>query len=203
MLLTASFTILTLTLCNAGALPQEPLVDRNSIWVDTVNRGELPILVHGAGTLLSPTQATLSIPEAQARNIEAGQAAAVDLKPGVVNAHVESVSGVNSSGMVGVVVNLDNAPTTLLTTGRLIDGTIWAGSLSNVVWVGRPVVSQPESEGVLFKLDPDGRFATRVHVMYGRSSINKIEVRCGLQPGDQVILTDLSTFQGKDRVRLN
>jgi HlyD family secretion protein len=40
-------------------------------------------------------------------------------------------------------------------------------------------------------------------VTLGRSSVNTIEIRDGLEPGDQVILSDMSAWDAFDRVRLN
>jgi HlyD family secretion protein len=40
-------------------------------------------------------------------------------------------------------------------------------------------------------------------VVLGRSSVDKIEIREGLQPGDQVILSDMSSYDQFDRVKLN
>ena len=37
----------------------------------------------------------------------------------------------------------------------------------------------------------------------GRASVNTIEVLEGLQPGDQVILSDMSQYDAFDRVQLN
>jgi HlyD family secretion protein len=39
-------------------------------------------------------------------------------------------------------------------------------------------------------------------VKLGRASVNTIEVLEGLQPGDQVILSDMSQFDAFDRVQL-
>jgi HlyD family secretion protein len=55
----------------------------------------------------------------------------------------------------------------------------------------------------IFKLDPDGRRAVRVTVKLGRSSVNTIEIREGLKPGDQVILSDMTAQDGFDSIRLN
>ena len=55
----------------------------------------------------------------------------------------------------------------------------------------------------LFKLVDAGEFAVRARVGLGRSSVNTIEVLEGLQPGDEVILSDMSAWDAFDRVRLN
>jgi HlyD family secretion protein len=39
-------------------------------------------------------------------------------------------------------------------------------------------------------------------VELGRSSVNEIEVRSGLQPGDQVILSDMSAQDSFERIRI-
>jgi HlyD family secretion protein len=41
-----------------------------------------------------------------------------------------------------------------------------------------------------------------VTVRLGRGSASTVEVLSGLNPGDVVILTDMSEFEGNDRVRL-
>ena len=54
----------------------------------------------------------------------------------------------------------------------------------------------------LFKLTPDGKEATRVPVRLGRTSVNSVEVLGGLQPGDKVIISDMSRWDGVERVRV-
>jgi len=55
----------------------------------------------------------------------------------------------------------------------------------------------------IFKLDEEGNGATRVQVKLGRSSVNSIEVLEGLKPGDRVVLSDRSTWDAFNRIRLN
>ena len=49
----------------------------------------------------------------------------------------------------------------------------------------------------------DGRYANKVKVTFGRSSVNTIEVKDGLKVGDKVILSDMSAYDSYDRIRLN
>jgi HlyD family secretion protein len=84
-----------------------------------------------------------------------------------------------------------------------VDGTIEIERLDDVIYVGRPAFGQEKSTVGLFKLANDGKEAVRVQVKLGRSSVNTIEIMEGLQPGDQVILSDMSAWDAFDRVRLN
>jgi HlyD family secretion protein len=86
--------------------------------------------------------------------------------------------------------------------GVEVDGTIEIGHLSDVVKVGRPVEGQTNSEGALFKLEPNGDHAVRVKVKFGRASVNTIQILSGVEPGDKVILSDTSAFKGYDRITL-
>ena len=83
-----------------------------------------------------------------------------------------------------------------------VDGTIELERLDNVIYVGRPAFGQERSTVGIFKLDGDG-YAARTQVQLGRSSVNTIEIIRGLNPGDQVILSDMSQWDSNDRVKLN
>jgi multidrug efflux pump subunit AcrA (membrane-fusion protein) len=54
----------------------------------------------------------------------------------------------------------------------------------------------------LFRLDADGKYATRVQVKLGRSSVTTIEVLQGLKAGDRVITSDMSQWENFERVKL-
>ena len=73
-----------------------------------------------------------------------------------------------------------------------VDGTIELERLDNVIYVGRPAFGQENSTVGLFKLHAERRGRSRTQVKLGRSSVNTIEIVEGLQPGDQVILSDMS-----------
>ena len=54
----------------------------------------------------------------------------------------------------------------------------------------------------LFRLIGDGSEAARVSVRLGRVSSHAIEVISGLDAGDRVVLSDLSEWDGHDRIRI-
>jgi len=84
-----------------------------------------------------------------------------------------------------------------------VDGTIQLMKLDDVVYVGRPVFGQQDSTVSLFKIEPDGKYANKVKVAFGRSSVNTIEIKGGLNVGDRVILSDMSAYDNYDRIKLN
>jgi multidrug efflux pump subunit AcrA (membrane-fusion protein) len=82
-----------------------------------------------------------------------------------------------------------------------VDGTIELERMADVLYVGRPAFGQEQSTVTLFKLERDGS-AARVPVKLGRTSVNAVEIVSGLSIGDQVVLSDMSTWDVFDRVRL-
>lgn len=148
-------------------------------------------------------KATLKIPETQVKDVAIGQAASIDTRNGIIPGHVSRIDPAAVNGTVDVDVSLDGPLPAGARPDLSVDGTITLEKLSDVVYVGRPVVGQPGAKITLFKLDADGKDAQRVPVSLGRSSVNNIEVVDGLKVGDQVILSDMSAQDAYNRIRLN
>jgi HlyD family secretion protein len=152
----------------------------------------------------SHLKAQVKIPETQARDVTVGQTANIDTRTsGIVIGHVSRIDPAVLQGTVLVDVALDGAS---LPHGARpdmsIEGVIELERLSDVTFVGRPAVGGDDSVVELFKLTPDGTEAERVKVKLGRGSINAVEVKEGLVPGDRVILSEMSAYEGHKVIRL-
>ena len=184
-------------------LGQEPVVSKASIWSDTVKRGEMLRQVRGLGEIKNSQAVTLRIAETQVKDVKAGQEVSIDT--GHEPMLAGKVTRVRSSAVNGVVtadVRLNAPLPQELKPGLNVDGAILIERLPNVTYVGRPVFGTANGEVSLFKIDSDGMHATKVKVRFGRISVNTIEVLEGLQPGDSVILSDMSANAGQSRIRL-
>jgi HlyD family secretion protein len=148
-------------------------------------------------------KAELRIAETQARDVMIGQPAQVDTRNGIVSGKVSRVDPAVQNGTVTVDIALEGPLPKGARPDLSVDGTIELDRLADVVFVGRPAFGQEQSTVGLFKLDPDGDEATRVTVKLGKSSVNTVQILDGLQPGDKVILSDMSAWDAVDRVRLN
>ena len=148
-------------------------------------------------------KAELNIPETQAKDVQIGQEVSIDTRNSLIPGKVSRIDPAVKDGTVTVDVRLEGELPKGARPDLSVDGTIVLEKLDGVVYVGRPVQGQPESQASIFKLDPDGKGATRVTVKLGRSSVNTIEIKEGLKPGDQVILSDTTAQDGFDSIRLN
>jgi HlyD family secretion protein len=148
-------------------------------------------------------KAEIKIPETQARDVQLGQTAAVDTRNGVAKGRVQRIDPAVQNGTVTVDVMLEGDLPKGSRPDLTVEGTIELERLENVLNVGRPVQGEAETTAQLFKLTDSGREAQRVNVKLGRTSVHTVEVREGLQEGDQVILSDMSQWVGHTRVRLD
>ncbi|MBE3074607.1 MAG: efflux RND transporter periplasmic adaptor subunit [Actinobacteria bacterium] len=162
----------------------------------------------GPGTNLArvadPTnlKAELRIAETQTKDIRIGQTAEIDTRNGVVKGRVARIDPASSGGTVGVDVILEGALPPGARPDLSVDGTVQLELLPGILKVGRPAFGQENSTVSLFRVNKNGE-ATRVNVKLGRSSVNEIEIVDGLQPGDQVILSDMSAQDSFDRIRIS
>jgi len=162
-----------------------------------------------AGTNLArvadPTRlkAEVKIAETQAKDIQINQVASIDTRNGVVTGRVMRVDPAVEQGTVRVDVALDGELPKGARPDLSVDGTIELERLDNVIYVGRPAFGQENNTVGIFKLVAGTSEAVRTPVKLGRSSVNTIEIINGLQPGDQVILSDTSAHDAHERIRLN
>jgi beta-lactamase regulating signal transducer with metallopeptidase domain len=189
----------------------EQTLDRAAIWTDTVKQGDMPLAVRGLGALTTKIAAELKIAESQIKDVRPGQAVSLVARwsalgtrgvSEVFTGRVWRISPGVTNGTFTIDVQVQGPLPQAAQPGVEVDGTIQIGTLSNVVYVGRPISGKADNEGTLFKLEPDGKQAVRVKVQFGKIAVNLIEIRSGLQPGDKVILSDTKTFDGFDRIDL-
>lgn len=175
----------------AGVLQEQPL--QVGQWVTP-------------GTLLAKVarpdrlKAEIRVPETLAKDVQIGQEAKIDTHNGVIAGKVARVDPAVQGGTVRVDVALSGALPQGARPDLSVDGTIELMRLPRVLYTGRPALGQAGATVGLFRLTGDT--AARVPVRLGRSSVRAIEIASGLRAGDQVILSDMSPWDGVDRIRL-
>lgn len=147
--------------------------------------------------------ARLQIAETQTKDIILGQKAAIDTSNGIVPGHVSRIDSSIVNGTRTVDCKLDGPLPPGSVPDLSVNGTIETAHLADVVYMERPVFGQPNSPATIFRLEPDGKYASRVPIKLGHASVNNIEILDGLKPGDQVIVSDTSSQDQNSRIRLN
>ena len=149
----------------------------------------------------SRLKAELKIAETRAKDITIGLPATIDTRNGVASGRVVRIDPSVQNGTVTVDVVMEGPLPKGSRPDLSVDGTVQLERRADVIKVGRPAFGQEQTAVSLFKLQANGE-ATRVQVKLGRTSVNEVEIVSGLNPGDQVVLSDMSAWDAFDRIRL-
>ena len=147
-------------------------------------------------------KAEIRITQTQAQEIVIGQEALIDTRTDTIQGQVTRIDPAVRNGTVTIDVALPDELPISARPDLSVDGNVIIEQLDDVFFMGRPTFGQQNSQISIFKLTPDHQYAERVTVRLGMSSVNHIEIVEGLQEGDVVILSDMSRFDGFDRVRI-
>ncbi len=150
--------------------------------------------------------AEVQIPESQARDLQIGQNAELDLRTGQaadrMQGRVDRIAPKVSQGMVKVDVTLTGPLSRGARPDLSVDGSIHITELAHCLQVQRPLASQAHTQGSVFRVDDDGH-AQRVPVQFGAASVQRIEIRSGLKPGERIVVSDTASWQAVDRIRIH
>ncbi|WAT14868.1 efflux RND transporter periplasmic adaptor subunit [Xanthomonas fragariae] len=134
--------------------------------------------------------AELKVPESQASELAAGQAAVVMTRSGKIDGTVRRVNPRVDKGAIVVEVDLPDTHSMPLRSDQSVDAVIELETLKDVLFVDRPRNALAGERAWVYRLVSDDR-AERVQVTFGKDSSGQIQVQ-GLQPGDRLILSDLA-----------
>jgi len=176
----------------------QPVVNLDTVWANTVKQGDMKLEVRGLGRLTSDHTAALKVAETQMQDVRQNEPTIIAFRnrKETVRGKVAVVHPEVANGTMTVDVAMDDALPPGINLQEPVDGIITVGGLTNVVYVGRPVFGRSNSRVMLFKLEPDGHSAKKVPVQFGATSVQLIEIKRGLQPGDKVIVSDMSQYDG-------
>jgi len=147
-------------------------------------------------------KAEIRITQTQAQDIVIGQTALIDTRTDTIEGRVTRIDPAVRGGTVTIDVTLpDNLPPSAR-PDLSVDGNVVIARLDDVTYVGRPTFGQANQRVSIFKLTPEGDYADRVNIQLGASSVNDMQVMEGLVEGDVVILSDMSRWDGFDRVKI-
>lgn len=149
----------------------------------------------------SKLMARIKIAETQAKDVVIGQTTVIDTRNGTIDGEVARIDPSVVAGTVTVDVHFTSALPKGARPDLSVDGVIELERLPDVKYVGRPVNGQEDTTVSLFKI-VDGGFALRVPVSFGRASVTSIEVLEGLEPGDEVVMSDMSSYEDHDELKL-
>jgi len=145
----------------------------------------------------------LQVPELQIRDVAVGQNVVIDTRNYKVAGIVSRVDPAVINGTVQVDVRFVGDLPNDARPDLTVDGEIIIADIQDTLYVNRPIFAQSHSTSAIYKVDENGDFAQRITVKFGKGSVNQIQVLDGLAIGDKIIISDPSTWETYQKVRIN
>ncbi|MDE0040215.1 MAG: HlyD family efflux transporter periplasmic adaptor subunit [Gammaproteobacteria bacterium] len=146
-------------------------------------------------------KAEIRVPQSQAVGIVLGQQATVDTRGVLLEGRVSRIDPAVRDGTITVDIALPERLPGGARPNMSVFGTVVLEQLDGVTYVDRPVHASANAAVGIYRLHDDG-LAERVNVVFGQISVNEVEIRAGLEPGDRVVLSDMSEWDDYPRVRI-
>lgn len=137
----------------------------------------------------------IKIIESQAKYLQAGQQIKLQAGKTEINGKVSRIDPSVTNGTVTLDVALESPLPKEIRPNLRITGTVNIDSLSNVLYVSKPVQSPTNGTLELYVVNDDS-VASMASVRFGRESSDEIEIISGLSAGDRVVLSDMSYLKG-------
>ncbi len=154
---------------------------------------------------LKSLKVTLQVPASQANEVASGQQVTLELSTSDtqdIAGHVTRVSPTVSNDNVDVDVMPDGTLPADVRPNLAVTGQIHIANIAKTVFIQRPAYANANSTMTLYRLSDNGDVATPVLVHFGAASDRDIQVLNGLSAGEQVIVSDTSSFAGAKRVNI-
>jgi HlyD family secretion protein len=146
--------------------------------------------------------AQLQVSQLHINLISVGQMVLIDTKNSLIKGNVSRIAPLVVDGEVMVEVALSQSKQGHARAELNVSGLITVSALSEAIYLKRPYLSQSHQSQWLYRLDERG-FANKVLVTFGLGSADKIQVQKGLNPGDKIVLSDTSSWQSHQTVKIN
>jgi multidrug resistance efflux pump len=147
-------------------------------------------------------KADVKVAETNARDVRRGQAVRFEMPSGNFRGRITRVDPSVVAGSVRLEVALEGDLPSGARADQAVSGYVEIEKLENVLYVARPAGAQDGSSVGVFRLDPERVHASRTTARLGRGSARDVEVVGGLAAGDEIVVSDTSSWETSDRIRL-
>ena len=134
--------------------------------------------------------------------VAAGGKAIVKIGSEKLEGTVSSVTPLSKNGVISFTVQLNEDNNRRLRSGLKTDVYVMNAVKEDVMRITNASYYVGRGEYDLFVCDSDKEIVKR-KVQLGDSNFEFVEVISGLQPGDQVVVSDMSQYKNKNKLKLN
>lgn len=133
--------------------------------------------------------------------VAAGGKAVVKIGSEKLEGQVSSVTPLSKNGVISFTVQLENDSNRRLRSGLKTDVYVMNAVKEDVLRIANSSYYVGRGDYQLFVLDGSDELVKR-KVRLGDSNFEYVEVVSGLQPGDRVVISDMSQYKNKNKLKL-
>lgn len=137
----------------------------------------------------------INIPQAQMQQVKLAQKVSIDTRNGFITGTVTRIEPVVTNGSLQVEVSLESELTSNARPELNVAAVIDIGRLENVLFMKKPINSQANGQGRLFRLTESGEQAVATTLQYGAETKDTIQIVSGATLNQRFILSDTSRWQ--------
>ena len=149
---------------------------------------------------LSAYEVELNVAESYANDIAIGMPVEIKVAGKTVMGTLSAISPEVESRQVKTRVRFDEDSVEGIRQNQQVSSRILLDNKLQVVKVRRGSFMQ---SGGFVAYKVDGDIATKIDISIGASSMREVEILSGLQPSDQIIISNYDEFNGIEQLRLN
>lgn len=150
---------------------------------------------------LSHFKITGEIPESNSGKLSVGSAVNVRINRNTISGHISNISPQSQNGMVEFTVLLDDDTDKLLRSGLRTELNVVYDVHDNVVRIPNGQYFQGPGTYAMFVKTGDNTLERR-SVTLGDSNFDFVEVRSGIQPGEEVVVSDMTDYKNSKSLKL-
>lgn len=141
------------------------------------------------------------IPEANSGKLSVGSVVNVRINRTTVKGRISNISPQSQNGMVDFTVILDDDSDRALRSGLRTDLNVVYDVREGVTRIPNGQYFQGAGTYVMFVVASEGRLERR-SVTLGDSNFDYVEVKSGLSPGEEVVVSDMAAYKNKRTIKI-
>ena len=150
---------------------------------------------------LSHFKISAEIPEGNAGKLSVGSAVKIRFNRQILEGHISSISPQSQNGLIDFNVLLKNDNDKRLRSGLRTELNVVYDVHDDIVRIPNGQYFQgPGNYSLFVKVSPDK--LERRSVTLGDSNFDYVEVKSGINPGEEVVITDMSDYKNKKSITL-
>lgn len=150
---------------------------------------------------LSHFKITGEIPESNSGKLSVGSTVNVRINRNTIKGHISNISPQSQNGMVEFTVILDDDADKLLRSGLRTELNVVYDVHDNVVRIPNGQYFQGPGTYAMF-VKTDENTLERRSVTLGDSNFDYVEVKSGIQPGEEVVVSDMADYKSSKSLKL-